>query len=212
MSSEPVPLVEMPGRIARTRRQICDAARRAFCELGLAAQIDDVIRAAGVSRGTFYNYFNSIDELFVVVATEMASSMSEQVHRRVADLDDAAARISNGIRHFCLRAHAERDWGLFLSHFGLSAERLQSAIQETVLRDIEFGIATGRFRLRPEQVPSALAVLSGATLAAVKLVVSGLETPVRAGENVTEMTLRAFGLDPDEAEKMARVPLVELER
>ena len=46
-------------RVSRTRRRIHDAAQRTFSEKGLAAQIDDIVHAAGVSRGTFYNYYRT---------------------------------------------------------------------------------------------------------------------------------------------------------
>ena len=211
MSARTQQLPDASGRQTRTRKRIHDAARRAFSERGLAVQIEDVIRIAGVSRGTFYNYFRTVEELFEHVAAEMASDMGERIYSRLVNLEDVAVRVANGVRHFCLRAHQERDWGLFLAHFGLSAETLQSAIRDTALRDIESGIARGRFRLRPDQVQSALALMSGATLAAMKLILSGAETPKRAGESVAELTLRAFGLEPREAAALASAPLLNLE-
>jgi AcrR family transcriptional regulator len=210
MSTKPLRFPEPAGRTARTRKRIQDAARHAFSERGTAVQIDDVIRIAGVARGTFYNYFQSVEELFEHVAAEMARDMGERIHRRLASHGDAAVRIANGVRHFCLRAHQERDWGLFLAHFGLSAETLQIAIRETALLDIESGTASGRFRLRPDQAMSALALLSGATLAAMKLIISGVEAPQRAGETVAELTLRALGVEPSEAAALASSPLIPL--
>lgn len=211
MLTKAVQFPELAGRAARTRQRIHDAARRAFSERGTAVQIEDVIRIAGVSRGTFYNYFQTVEELFEHVAAEMARDMGDRVHARLACHSDAAVRVSNGIRHFCLRAHQERDWGLFLAHFGLSAETLQTAIRETALLDIESGITSGRFRLRREQAMSALALLSGSTLAAMKLIISGMETPLRAGETVAELTLRALGLEASEAAALAGSPLIPLD-
>lgn len=210
MSVNTQQLPDASGRAARTRKRIHDAARHAFSKRGLAVQIDDVIQIAGISRGTFYNYFRTVEELFEHVAAEMAGDMGERIHSRLANVEDVAVRVAHGIRHFCLRAHQERDWGFFLAHFGLSAETLQMAIRETALRDIESGIARGRFRLRPDQAQSALALMSGATLAAVKLILSGAETPLRAGESVAELTLRAFGLEPSEAAALASAPLLSL--
>lgn len=211
MSTKTVQLPESAGRAPRTRKRIQDAARRAFSERGMTVQIDDVIRIAGVARGTFYNYFHTVEDLFQHVAAEMAHDMGDRIHGRLASHDDAAVRVSNGVRHFCLRAHQEHDWGLFLAHFGLSTETLQMAIRKTALLDIESGIATGRFRLRPDQAMCALALLSGATLAAMKLIISGVEAPLRAGESVAELTLRALGLDAAEATALASSPLIPLD-
>jgi hypothetical protein len=62
-----------------------------------------------------------------------------RAHRcaRNASIPDPALRVSNGMRYFCMRAHTERDWGLFLAHFGLSDELLQTAMLQTAFRDVE---------------------------------------------------------------------------
>jgi AcrR family transcriptional regulator len=198
------------ARTSRMRRRIHDAARKAFAEQGTGVQIDDVVRRAGIARGTFYNYFRTVDELFEHVAAEMASDLSERIVAGNAAIPDPALRVANGMRHFCMRAHAERDWGLFLAHFGISDELLQTALLETAFRDVEEGITSGRFRVRPDQTLSAFALLAGGVLASIKLVVDGAETPARAGENIAEMGLRALGIDADEATTLARSPLIPL--
>lgn len=61
------------GRSARARRQreqrraeMLSAARRVINERGYAAtSVDDMIEAAGVSRGTFYNYFDGREAIFL---------------------------------------------------------------------------------------------------------------------------------------------------
>jgi AcrR family transcriptional regulator len=50
------------------RRQIMDGAREVFLSAGFdGASMNDVARAAGVSKGTLYAYFNSKDELFEAI-------------------------------------------------------------------------------------------------------------------------------------------------
>jgi len=47
------------------RQQILDGARRCFLEMGFdAASMNDIVRAAGVSKGTVYAYFPSKEKLF----------------------------------------------------------------------------------------------------------------------------------------------------
>lgn len=198
------------ARAARMRRRLHDAARRAFSELGRQVQIDDVVRIAGVARGTFYNYFRTVDELFEHVAAELARDMGDRVDSLVRDIPDPARRMSSGIRYFCQRAHADRDWGMFLAHFGMSADTLFGALRDTAVRDIEEGIAAQRFRISPDQTLSAIALISGAVLGSIKLVVAGSETPLRAGENAAELGLRALGIGRQEARRLARAPLVPL--
>jgi TetR/AcrR family transcriptional regulator, transcriptional repressor for nem operon len=57
----PVP----PARKARTRQEILDHAARLFRLRGYeATTIDDVMLAAGLTRGAFYAHFDSKDDLF----------------------------------------------------------------------------------------------------------------------------------------------------
>ena len=54
-----------PARIARTRAEILDHAGRLFRLRGYAGtSIDDVMLAAGLTRGAFYAHFDSKDALF----------------------------------------------------------------------------------------------------------------------------------------------------
>ena len=197
-------------RVSRTRRRIHDAAQRAFAEKGLAAQIDDIVRVAGVSRGTFYNYYRTVDQLFSAVAAELAEDLGHRIYAQGVGIADPAQRIANGIRHFCRHAHANRDWGHFLANFGLSTETLLGAIRDTALRDLSEGIASGRFRVRPDQAEIAMTVISGAVLGAFRLVLAGIETPGRVGETTAEMAMRALGVDDEEASALSRTALPPL--
>ena len=54
-----------PNRTARTRAEILDHAGRLFRLRGYAGtNIDDIMLAAGLTRGAFYAHFKSKDELF----------------------------------------------------------------------------------------------------------------------------------------------------
>jgi AcrR family transcriptional regulator len=73
----------------RTRAAIVDAARRVFLEMGYAeANATAITKAAGVSYGSFYVYFNSKEELFREVATEHMDRvfLSSRAPRGVVDL------------------------------------------------------------------------------------------------------------------------------
>ena len=61
-------------RLARSvrREQILDAATQAFCRGGYhGTSVDDVIRAAGIARGTFYLYFESKHDVFAALVDRM---------------------------------------------------------------------------------------------------------------------------------------------
>ena len=55
----------VPEHKAKTRIRILDTARRLFNRNGLTAiSIDEVMAGAGLTRGGFYSYFDSKEELF----------------------------------------------------------------------------------------------------------------------------------------------------
>ena len=57
-----------PARKARTRAEILDHAARLFRLRGYAGtNIDDIMLAAGLTRGAFYAHFKSKDDLFAEV-------------------------------------------------------------------------------------------------------------------------------------------------
>jgi len=71
------------------RRQIMDGARAVFLAAGFdGASMNDVARAAGVSKGTLYAYFNSKDELFEAIIRGEFAQAAERLcaFRREGDV------------------------------------------------------------------------------------------------------------------------------
>ena len=70
-----------PARTARTRAEILDHAGRLFRLRGYAGtNIDDVMLAAGLTRGAFYTHFKSKDELFtesVIAGTGLRARLTQ---------------------------------------------------------------------------------------------------------------------------------------
>ncbi len=62
------------------RRQIIDGAREIFMSVGFdAASMNDIARAAGVSKGTLYAYFDSKDQLFEAIIRGEYAQSAERV-------------------------------------------------------------------------------------------------------------------------------------
>src|SRR5580704_4763436 len=62
------------------RRQIVDGARDVFLAQGFdAASMNDIARAAGVSKGTLYVYFNNKEELFEAIVEEECDAQAEGI-------------------------------------------------------------------------------------------------------------------------------------
>jgi len=66
-----------PTRGERTRGRLLQAGSAVFAERGFhAARVDDVVKTARTSHGTFYLYFSSKEDLFRALAMEVAAEMA----------------------------------------------------------------------------------------------------------------------------------------
>ncbi|MET0314107.1 MAG: TetR/AcrR family transcriptional regulator [Hansschlegelia sp.] len=81
------------------RRQIVDGARRVFLAQGFdAASMGEIARAAGVSKGTLYVYFESKEELFVALVKSQCAMTAE----RLFELNDDNHDVRDALRRLGL--------------------------------------------------------------------------------------------------------------
>ena len=77
--------VQTGGR-GRRRQGLVEAALSAFATKGVAAtSVDDIVRAAGVAKGTFYLYFTTKDEIVDAVAQRMIEGVSGRIEESATD-------------------------------------------------------------------------------------------------------------------------------
>ncbi len=77
------------------RRQIIDGAREIFMSVGFdAASMNDIARAAGVSKGTLYAYFDSKEALFEALIREERAHQPERNMMFPADEPDPAKALA----------------------------------------------------------------------------------------------------------------------
>jgi len=73
------------GQKEETRARIVENARKLFNRRGFSeVSIDEIMLAAGLTRGGFYNHFKTKDELYVEALQDFAA-MRESEHRRALD-------------------------------------------------------------------------------------------------------------------------------
>ena len=114
-------------------RRLLDAGADVFSERGYhAARVDDVVKTARTSHGTFYLYFSNKEDLFRALALDVAQEMAALA----AEFPrlDSPARTTNGDGVAPLRA--------WLSDFADLYDRTGSVVQawtEAEISDSEFG-------------------------------------------------------------------------
>src|SRR6188472_4445623 len=92
-SSDSVTDIDAPcGEESAKRLQILEGARRVFLASGFdGASMGEIAKAAGVSKGTLYVYFDSKEKLFEALTIEEKECLAEVVFRLDADDPDVRA-------------------------------------------------------------------------------------------------------------------------
>lgn len=198
-------------RVSAAQRRIRKAALELFAEKGTAAvTVSELAAAAGVVRGTIYKNVDSPEHLFERIAAQLADEMDQQIVASYKGVEDPALRLAIGIRLYVRRSHEEPHWGRFLVRFAMTNKELREVLSGPPLQDLTLGVESGRYDIRPEQIPSALGLIAGSTIYAIVLVQDGLRTWRDAGSDVAAMVLRSLGLSREEAVELATLPLPDL--
>lgn len=187
------------------------AAFELFAQKGeTQVSISELAQAAGIARGTVYNNVPSPETLFETVAAQMAEEMHMRVLASFTDVTDPAQRLANGIRYFIRRAHEEPQWGRFLSRFALSHDMLHGMWTGPAMQDVVEGLEQHRYEFQPAQMHSAIALIVGAVLASIVVVLDGHRTWRDAGSDTAELVLRGLGVEAVAARRYATVELSPL--
>jgi AcrR family transcriptional regulator len=94
----------MPPNRPDKQQLLIAAARELFEHYGYRkTSIDDVVRRAGVAKGTFYLYFRGKDELFLKVLMAIRDELLADYFERLSTIESAAEKIAFTLR-FTLEA------------------------------------------------------------------------------------------------------------
>jgi len=196
-------------RRKRMRRKLLESALLVFAEKGAEASIiEDVIAAAGVSRGTFYNYFDANADLLVAAIEELGNDVVDTIEARVAVWPSPAARLVTGLRLYIDAARRFPLFARFLAKVGPQAIGPDSRVYKYIPHHIAEAIASGEFVAMP--APVALDMIVAAGLIAVARISTGAADPDYLRALMLALT-RSLGLDPAKAEAVVAEPLASIE-
>lgn len=195
-------------RRERTRALLIRSAIDVFARRGPDAPvIDDFIAAAGLARGTFYNYFRTTHELLEAVTGELSDEVLGVVDLEVLKYEDPAVRVCVGTRLYAQFALTYPVWGTFLTRIG-SAHAVRGKLLDVYLgRDLALGIAGGRF-----EVGTALPARD-IILGSIFFGIETLLTEASSGQHIERMlqiVLQGMGLSAQEAHTIAYMPLPDV--
>ncbi|WP_412076100.1 TetR/AcrR family transcriptional regulator [Streptomyces xanthophaeus] len=197
-------------RRAETRGALVRAARQILAENGdTGASIQVIAERADVGFGSFYNHFDSKTELFEAAVQDALEEFGQTFDERLAGIDDPAELVSTGFRLSARMAESHPELMQVLRRRGLGHIHSDNGLARRALRDVEVGMASGRFTAVDPVV--ALSALGGTLLSLVELRFARPDVDGDdAAVNLAEMVLRMLGVPPDDAHEVARRPLPDL--
>lgn len=201
------PATRTERRKAQTRQKLIAAARRFLAsDMQATVSIQDITDAADVGFGSFYNHFSSKAELFEAAVSEVLEELGRLLDDLSSTVDDPATAFAQSVRLTARLGVARPETAQVLVRHGMAYIDADAGLAPRALRDIEAGIATGRFQVGEPRL--ALATTAGALLAVLHVSLANPEQVTDAAcDEVAEQLLRMLGVSLDEAREIATAPL-----
>ena len=109
---------------ARTRAQLVAAANSLFAnQAPESVTIDDVVRKAGVAKGTFYVHFDGLKALTAAVAEELVQTFDELLQPSRLFINQPVLRIAFGCGSFINKALSDPRWAALVSRMAAAAPK-----------------------------------------------------------------------------------------
>jgi AcrR family transcriptional regulator len=210
MPTSALPRNRFERRRAETRQALIRAARQILAETGdTSASIQAIAERADVGFGSFYNHFESKAELFDAAVIDALEEFGQAFDALLSVIDDPAELVAAGFRLSARMADSHPELMRILRHRALGYIHSDKGLAPRALRDLEVGVASGRFA--PVDPIVALSALGGTLLSLLELRFARPDLDGdEAAANLAEMVLRMLGVPPDDAHEVARRPLPDL--
>ena len=193
-------------RRERTQARIIEAALKVFAEKGPDAPIiDDFIKAAGVARGTFYNYYQSTEELLEATAKWLQDDLILSIEAEIGALDDPIERLSSGIQLWLRKARSDPAW----CAFSVRVRRHGGLVEQQLAADLKAGLdARALSFIGPE---AARDLVVGTLREAMFRMTQG-RVPASYARDITRLILMGLGLSAGSADDILSRPLPRMRR
>ena len=192
-----------PRRV-RTRQALLDAGLRLMAEKPIdAISIDEIVRAAGVAKGSFFNHFEDKEAFAEAVAAQVRGEVEAGVAQLNAGIDDPASRVARAVCLYVLSALRDPRRAGVLLRASPQASHMTTPLNQGVVADISQGLLAGRFAV-PTAEAGVLLVIGAAQAMLARVI--GEPSPSVAAvitQQLCALLLRGLGLAAGEADGIA---------
>ena len=197
-------------RKKRTRAALVRAAQTFIAAGTFNVPVLEITQAADVGMGSFYNHFDSKEELFQAAVNEVLDELGAILDKLAAEGEDPAETFARSFRLVGRLFRRRPEMSRVLLNTGLTLISADRGLAPRAMRDISVGARAGRFTVDDPLL--ALSVAGGALMGLGQLLHDQPERDdTEAADRVTRDVLIMFGVPADEAAEICRRPLPDLD-
>jgi len=197
-------------RKMRTRAALIRAGQTFIAAGKLNVPVLEITQAADVGMGSFYNHFDSKEQLFQAAVNDVLDELGAVLDKLTTEGEDPAETFARSFRLAGRLFRRRPETCKVLLNTGLKMLYTDRGLAPRALRDITVGARAGRFTV--DDPVLALSAAGGALMGLGQLLDDNPERDDReAADRVTRDVLVMFGLPADEATEICRRPLPDLD-
>ncbi|MEU2256839.1 helix-turn-helix domain-containing protein [Nocardia xishanensis] len=209
MTAEPVARNRVDRRRERTRNALLGAARKFLSEGRSAVSIQEITDAADVGFGSFYNHFESKEQLFDEAVRSALQVYSEMRDVIVSLYDDPAEVFAVSFRMTGRLQRQVPEIVRVVLNSGMSIMLRDEGLAPRARRDIVAAQEAGRFE--PMDPELAVMAAGGSLLGLLQLLDARPDVDADAlSDEMTFRVLRMFGMNKRAAQKLTSTELPAL--
>ncbi|WP_228806755.1 TetR/AcrR family transcriptional regulator [Nocardia cyriacigeorgica] len=209
MTGESTVRTRTDRRRERTRNALLAAARTFLSEGRSAVSIQEITDAADVGFGSFYNHFDSKEQLFDEAVRSALQAYSELRDGIVARYDDPAEVFAVSFRMTGRLQRRIPEMVRVVLNSGMGVMMRDEGLAPRARRDIAAAQEAGRFE--PMDPDLAVMAAGGAMLGLLQLLDADPSADADAlSDEMTYRLLRMFGMNKRTAQRLSSGPLPEI--
>jgi AcrR family transcriptional regulator len=193
-------------RKARTRAALVRAAQTLIAEGRTNVPILEITQAADVGIGSFYNHFETKEQLFDAAVESVMDGYGQLLDALTAGIEDPAEVFATSFRLAGRLHRREPELSRVMLNNALSLLSADDGLAPRARRDIQAGVDAGRFKV--SDVDLAVTMAAGALFCLGQLL---HDQPDRddeeAADKLAEDLLRMFGVPARQAHRICSLPL-----
>ena len=196
-------------RKTRTRAALLRAAQALLAEGRTNVPILEITRAADVGLGSFYNHFETKEQLFDAAVDAVMEGYGELLDNLTCDIEDPAEVFAASFRLTGRLSRREPELSRVLLRNVLRLLSADNGLAPRARRDIAAAVDAGRFDV--EDLDVAVTMVAGALIALGQLLQDQPERDVESTtDRLTEDLLCMLGVPRRQAHRICTRPLPDL--